>query len=114
MGFAHFLFLYFFFFGVTEMKESDFQAKLIKELKALFPGCIVLKNDATYKQGIPDILVLFNDKWAALECKKSSKASRQPNQEYYVGKMNDMSFASFVCPENKEEVLNAIQQAFRS
>ena len=96
------------------MKESAFQAKLIKELKEMFPGCIVLKNDATYKPGIPDLLILFNDRWAALECKKSSRASRRPNQEYYVEKMDAMSYASFVCPENKKEVLNAIQQAFRS
>lgn len=96
------------------MKESAFQAKLIKELKDMFPGCIVLKNDATYKPGIPDLLILFNDRWAALECKKSSRASRRPNQEYYVNKMDAMSYASFVCPENKKEVLNAIQQAFRS
>lgn len=96
------------------MKESAFQAKLIKELKEMFPGCIVLKNDATYKPGIPDLLILFNDRWAALECKKSSRASRRPNQEYYVNKMDEMSYASFVCPENKKEVLNAIQQAFRS
>ena len=96
------------------MKESAFQAKLIKELKEMFPGCIVLKNDATYKPGIPDLLILFKDRWAALECKKSSRASRRPNQEYYVSTMNAMSFASFVCPENKKEVLDAIQQAFRS
>lgn len=96
------------------MKESAFQSKLIKELKEMFPGCIVLKNDATYKPGIPDLLILFDDRWAALECKRSLRASHRPNQEYYVEKMNGMSYASFVCPENKEEVLNAIQQAFRS
>lgn len=100
--------------GVIKMKESGFQGKLIKEIKERFPGCIVLKNDATYKPGIPDLLVLFNDRWVALECKRSAKASHRPNQDYYVKKMDEMSYASFVCPENKEEVLNAIQQAFRS
>lgn len=96
------------------MRESNFQSKLIKELKELFPGCIVLKNDATYKQGIPDLLVLYNDKWATLECKKSPNAERQPNQDYYVDKMNDMSFSRFIYPENKEEVLYELQQAFES
>lgn len=94
------------------MHERNFQAKLIKELKDRFDGCIVMKNDANYIQGIPDLLVLYKNKWAALECKKSKKESHQPNQDYYVELMDNMSFASFICPENKEEVLNAIQQTF--
>jgi hypothetical protein len=96
----------------TGMRENQFQAKLIKELKDIFPGCIIMKNDSGYLQGIPDLLVLYNDKWASLECKRSAVAKRQPNQEYYVGKMNEMSFSRFICPENKEEVLHDLQQAF--
>lgn len=96
------------------MLESQFQAKLIKELKKLFPGCIVMKSDSGYLQGIPDLLILFNDKWAALECKKHAAAKKQPNQEYYVGKMDEMSFSRFICPENKEEVLHDLQQSFQS
>ena len=96
------------------MLENKFQANLIKELKKLFPGCIVMKNDASYIQGIPDLLILYNDKWASLECKKSVRAKKQPNQEYYVGRMNEMSFSRFICPENKEEVLHDLQQAFGS
>ena len=94
------------------MLESNFQAKLIRELKKIFPECIVMKNDAGYIQGIPDLLVLYKDKWAALECKKNANAKKQPNQEYYVGLMDEMSFSRFICPENKEEVLNELQQAF--
>jgi len=93
--------------------ERDFQAKLIHELKERFAGCIVMKLDANYIQGIPDILVLYQNKWATLECKKSKSAARQPNQEYYVNRMNDMSFSRFICPENKEEVFNDLQQAFQ-
>lgn len=96
------------------MLENKFQANLIKELKNMFPGCIVMKNDASYIQGIPDLLILHNDKWAALEAKRSAKAKKQPNQEYYVGRMNEMSFSRFICPENKEEVLNELQQTFKS
>lgn len=96
------------------MRESSFQSKLIKELYEMFPGCVVLKNDPTYKQGVPDLLILYKDKWATLECKNSANAHRQPNQDYYVEKMNDMSFSSFIYPENKEEVLNELQQAFES
>lgn len=96
------------------MLESQFQAKLIKELKKLFPGCIVMKSDSGYLQGIPDLLILFNDKWAALECKQHAGAKKQPNQKYYVGKMDEMSFSRFICPENKEEVLHDLQQSFQS
>lgn len=96
------------------MLESQFQSKLIKELKKLFPGCIVMKSDSGYLQGIPDLLILFNDKWAALECKQHADAKKQPNQEYYVGKMDEMSFSRFICPENKEEVLHDLQQSFQS
>lgn len=93
-------------------RESSFQAGLIKELKEKFPGCVVLKNDANYIQGIPDLTVLYKDKWAALECKKSKKEKQQPNQDYYVNKLNGMSYASFIFPENKEEVLNELEQSF--
>lgn len=94
--------------------ERDFQAKLIKEIKHRFDGCIVMKNDANYIQGIPDLIVLYNDRWASLECKRSTKASKRPNQEYYVSKMNEMSFSRFICPENKEEVLDELERAFQS
>lgn len=90
--------------------ESGFQDRLINKLENLFPGCMVFKMDQI--QGIPDLLVLYKDKWASLECKRSASAKRQPNQEYYVGKMNEMSFSRFVSPENKEEVLYELQQVF--
>lgn len=96
------------------MKESQFQSGLIKELKERFKGCIVTKLDSGHIQGIPDLLILWGKRWATLECKKSNNSSRRPNQEYYVGKMDEMSFSRFICPENKEEVLNDLEQAFRS
>ena len=92
--------------------ERDFQGKLIKEIKERFPGCMVLKNDPNYIQGIPDLLILYKKKWASLECKKSSNEEPRPNQPYYVETMNKMSFSRFINPENKEEVLNDLQQAF--
>lgn len=93
------------------MVERDFQAKLIKEIKERLPSCIVMKNDASYIQGIPDLLILNNDKWGALECKKSANAKHRPNQDYYVDKMNEMSFAAFIYPGNKEEVLNDLEHS---
>lgn len=96
------------------MLENKFQANLIKELKKLFPECIVMKNDSSYIQGIPDLLILFQDKWASLEVKKNASASKRPNQEYYVGMMDKMSFSRFICPENKDEILNELANKFNS
>ena len=94
------------------MLESKFQSDLKKELKKIFPGCIVTKLDSGDIQGIPDLLILFKNKWATLECKKNASASKRPNQEYYVGLMNKMSFSQFICPENKDEVLGELKQVF--
>jgi len=94
------------------MVERDFQAKLIKEIKDTFDGCIVMKNDSSYIQGIPDLLVLYENRWASLEVKKNAKASRRPNQEYYVERMDNMSFSRFVCPENKDEVMYELHLYF--
>jgi hypothetical protein len=96
------------------MLESNFQAQLIQKIKKLFPGCIVMKNDPNYIQGIPDLLILYKNKWASLECKKSAGSKKQANQSYYVNKMNEMSFSRFVYPENKEEVLHELQQSFNT
>ena len=93
--------------------ERDFQAGLIKDLKQMFPGCIVMKNDSSYIQGIPDLLILYKDKWASLEVKKAANANRQPNQEYYVNQMNEMSFSRFIFPENKDEVLTDLARLFK-
>lgn len=95
------------------MLESKFQSALIKELKQKYKGCVILKNDPEYIQGVPDLLILYKNKWAALECKRSQNSPQQPNQDYYVDVLDDMSFARFVCPENKEEVLDELQHAFR-
>lgn len=92
------------------MKENKFQSNLKKELKNMFPGCIVTKLDSGDIQGIPDLLILYKNKWATLENKRTAKAHRQPNQEYYVNKMNDMSFSKFIYPENKEEVLTDLKK----
>ena len=94
-------------------KESDYQHDLIDKIKNRFPDAFVLKNDPSYIQGIPDLTVLWKDKWAALETKRSSKATHRPNQDYYVDKMNAMSFSSFIFPENEEEVLNEMEQSFK-
>lgn len=92
--------------------EGRFKKELKQDLTSRFPGCIITQLDPNDIQGVPDLLVLYNDRWATLECKKSKTASHRPNQDYYVKKMNAMSYSSFIFPENKEAVLDELQQAF--
>ncbi len=94
------------------MLENKFKTKLISDIKKLFQGCIVLHLDPTEIQGIPDILILYKNKWAVLEGKKSKNEPFRPNQTYYINLMHQMSFAAVIYPENKEEVLYELQQTF--
>ena len=94
--------------------ERNFQANLIKEIKSLFPGSIVTKMDSSYIQGIPDLLILWKNKWATLEVKRSVSAGKRPNQEYYVNLMNEMSFSRFISPENKDDVLDELIKNFKA
>ena len=94
------------------MLERDYQKKLVKKLKDIFPGCYVIKNDAQLKQGIPDLLVLYHDKWVALEVKQSETASHRPNQDYNVERMNKMSYAAFIFPENEEKIFSELKEVF--
>lgn len=95
------------------MSERQYQSYLIKKLREMFPGCLVIKNDPSYIQGIPDLIILYRNKWAALEVKLSEGSESRPNQAYYVELMGDMGFASYIYPENEDEVLNELQRAFR-
>ena len=95
------------------MKENQFQASLVKEIRKRFPGCIIFKTDSSYIQGAPDLLVLYKDRWASLEVKRSKEASHQPNQDYYVETMNEMSFSAFIYPENKEDVLHDMDRSLQ-
>jgi hypothetical protein len=93
-------------------KESVFQTKLIKEIQNRFRKVIILKNDTKYIQGIPDLTILYENRWAVLECKRNEYESKQPNQDYYVNLLNDMGFSRFVYPENEEEVLYDLEEYF--
>lgn len=95
------------------MRENDYQKGLKKKLKSMFPGCLVTKLDSSDIQGIPDLLVLYENKWAVLEVKKDDTASHRPNQDYYVAKLNEMSFSRFIYPENEEEVLDELYKTFQ-
>lgn len=98
------------------MTESQYQSKLVKRLEDMFPGSIVLKVDpnSTRRQGFPDLILLWREFWASLEVKLSASSHMQPNQRYYINRLNEMGFAAYIYPDNEEEVLNALQQAFES
>ena len=112
----------FFFFAICHIwkeiqmakKENQFQSELIKDIKLMLPNCMVLKNDPNYIQGIPDLIVLNENKWAALECKRSKDSPSRPNQPYYISKMAEMSYAAFVYPENKEDILYELSKSLGS
>lgn len=96
-------------------KESYFQERLIDEIQERFPEAIIMKNDEQYIQGIPDLTILYGDTYAMLECKRDRHAARRPNQEYYIEHVNNMGgFAAFIYPENKEEILDAMEQSFQA
>lgn len=97
--------------------ESKFQKSLIDKIIRLFGHrCEVVKNDAKYRPGYPDLSVHFFDgRYALLECKADRYAKEQPNQRFYIEQVNRHGgFGRFVFPENAEEVLNELQRAFPS
>ena len=96
------------------MLEAGFKTKLCSELKEMFPGCFISHLDPNETQGVPDLLILWRDRWAMLEGKKNAEASVGPNQKYYVNLFDEMSFAAFIFPENKEEVLYDLQRSFQA
>jgi hypothetical protein len=110
-------FFYFYLFrkegSLMAKLESKFQKDFIDEVKVRYPGCVALKNDSSYIQGFPDWTILYKDKWAVLEMKRERGARKQPNQEYYVNMLNNMSFSRFVYPENKDEVIEALDSYFK-
>ncbi len=96
------------------IRENAFQTQLRRELRERFPGCYVLKNDPHWIQGIPDFTILYKDRWASLEIKRSAKSHKQPNQERHVERMNAMSYSAFIYPENKEEIFNELERTFKT
>jgi len=100
---------------VRETGRLGFKAQLVKELASRFPDCVIFNLDPnTMHQGIPDLLILHNNKWAMLETKGAPTSRRRPNQEYWVDFYNELSFAAFVYPENEGEILDALQHALCS
>lgn len=104
-----------FFEGVFTMKESAIQKKIIDEIKVRLPGAIVIKNDARYIQGYPDLSIHYKDKYALLETKRASNSSKRPNQDYYISKAKqDGAFASFINFDNKDAVLDEMERSLKA
>lgn len=95
------------------MNEGAYKAKVLAKIEHMFPGCEIIRSDSSHRQGMPDHFILWGPYWASLEFKVSSRAKKQPNQEYYVRKLDEMSFAAIIHPDNEEEVLGALEQAFK-
>jgi hypothetical protein len=96
------------------MTESAYQKRLIEKLGRMFPGCVILKNDSSYLQGVPDLVIFYEDRYAFLEVKVSATAKEQPNQRNYVRMFNNMSFAAFIYPENEKAILDGLQRSFEA
>jgi hypothetical protein len=96
------------------MKETTYQHDLIKTIEKILPGCVIFKGNAAVTQGVPDLTILYQHRWAMLEVKTSRTAPQQPNQDYWVEHFDDMSYAAFIYPENEEQVLDELQRALRS
>lgn len=97
--------------------ESQFKTKIAGQLTVLLPYCVLLKNDEQFMPGIPDMLILYQDRWAMLEFKRSAPRRKQdyePNQEYYLRKFNDMAFASVIYPDNASLVLQELVDWFHA
>lgn len=73
--------------------EREIQADLISWLKKLSRNITVLKINVTagVPQGFPDVLVLYNGGFIAIEVKKGADADFQPNQKYYLARFNNMT-----------------------
>lgn len=90
--------------------EREYQPHVIKRLETEFPGGIVMKNDAGYRQGYPDLIFTYG-KTIHLETKRDDKATFRPNQQYYISLINAQGgFARSIRPENEEEIFADIHK----
>lgn len=93
--------------------ESKFQSELKADLEKLLPDCVVLVKPGFTLLGFPDLLILYKNQWAALECKRSIDEVYQPGQEWWIAELDGMGFASMICPENRKEILDEVLRSFK-
>jgi len=93
------------------MLESRFKRKTLKRISERLSG-INLDFIHPNRRSQPDVIILGPKVWAALEFKKEKNSNKQPNQVFYVSRMNEQSYARFVHPGNVEGVLDELEQLF--
>ena len=93
--------------------ERDYQSALIQKIRRMYPNAIILKNDANYLQGVPDLSIFHGPNYAMLETKQSSSASRQANQEWYISLFQSWAYGAFIDPSNEKDILNELQEALQ-
>ena len=95
------------------MLESEFKVRVKNRIQDRFPNLDLDFIDYNgYNRSMPDTFVIGPHVWAALEYKRSEDASHRPNQEYHISRLNKKGYATFVCPENLEEVLDELEVLF--
>ncbi len=97
------------------MLESKFKKRTERRIrKRLQRVKIYIVKSSTEVRSAPDLFILGSGMWAALEFKKHKDADRQPNQEHIIDYLDNMSYATFVYPENVEGVLDDLEELFTS
>lgn len=101
------------------MLEKDLQNRLLNWIRLKFDSKKIFIMKITpipgIPQGCPDIIILYDGGFVAIEMKRSSKASFRPNQKYYLEMLNTFQNGeSIVCyPENFNEVKNLLKNILR-
>lgn len=85
--------------------EKKVQTKLIKFLRS--KGFYVIKTHPGMgtPTGCPDVIALGEGFYCCFECKGSKVSKWQPLQRETIEKLNVMSFAWAVYPENYDDVI---------
>lgn len=90
------------------MLESEVQKQFIDWVYNAFPEAIVMKNDASYLLGVPDLTIIVRSRWAFIETKKCSNSHKQPLQEDYIQYADTWAFGAFVDKDNAYRVFNEL------
>ncbi len=103
---------------MRETGKAGYKAGLIPRIIQRFGAdrTRVQANDPNVpgQQGIPDLTVFVGPMWFLLEVKASEKSKLRPNQEWWIEKWAEVTFCSFIYPENEEEVFRAMERSLAS
>ena len=94
--------------------ESNYQKRLVKKIRKMFPMCYLFVKEAKAIRGIPDLILTVNGRFIGLEVKRCESESKHRTgrtvlQRHNINKINRAGgYACFIYPENEEEVIEAI------